>query len=45
VLQWPERLSKTSAQDLQDWLALIGRKIQRVAMQEPPASDEEQPDE
>lgn len=32
VLQWPDRLSKTSAQDLQDWLNLIGRKIQRAAM-------------
>jgi hypothetical protein len=31
ILQWPERLSKTSAQDLEDWLALIGRKIKRAA--------------
>lgn len=31
VLQWPERLSKASAEDLQDWLELIGRKIRRAA--------------
>lgn len=30
TLQWPERISKTSAQDLQDWLDLIGRKIKRA---------------
>jgi hypothetical protein len=43
VLQLPERLSKTSAQDLHDWLALIGRKIQRAATQGPPptATDDE----
>lgn len=31
VLTWPERLSKASATDLEDWLKLIGRKIKRAA--------------
>lgn len=31
VLQWPEKISKTSAQDLADWLALIIRKAKRSA--------------
>lgn len=31
VLTWPERISKTSAQDLKDWLALVARKIERAA--------------
>lgn len=30
LLQWPERLSEASAQDLQDWLDLIGGKIKRA---------------
>jgi hypothetical protein len=36
VLQWPVRLSKASAQDLQDWLELIGRKIARAVDAPPP---------
>ena len=40
VLQWPERLSKVSAQDAQDWLDLIGRKIKR-ASDEPPTEPED----
>lgn len=31
VLQWPDRISPTSAQDLEDWLALIIRKAKRQA--------------
>ena len=42
VLQWPERLSKTSAEDLQDWLDLIGRKIKR-AIDAPQVDDDEEP--
>ena len=38
VLQWPSKLSKASAADLIDWLALIGRNIQRSA--DAPLSDE-----
>lgn len=30
VLTWPERLSRDSADDLKDWLELIGRKIDRA---------------
>lgn len=41
VLQWPERLSKISAQDLEDWLALIGRKIKRAADAPPPGDADE----
>jgi hypothetical protein len=37
ILQWPDRLSKTSAEDLQDWLELIGRKIKRAV--DAPAPD------
>lgn len=39
VLQWPERLSAVSAQDLKEWLALIGRKIQRAATATPSKLD------
>lgn len=35
ILQWPSRLSKASAEDLEDWLALIGRKIKRAAESAP----------
>lgn len=40
VLQWPERLSRISAKDAEDWLALIGRKIRRAA-DAPRSSDED----
>lgn len=39
VLTWPERLSKASAEDLKDWLELIGRKIKRAVDADPPADD------
>lgn len=41
ILQWPGRLSKVSAADAQDWLALIGRKIKRAA--ETPSDDDGEP--
>jgi hypothetical protein len=31
ILQWPERISPESAQDLEYWLALIVRKAKRQA--------------
>lgn len=40
VLQWPDRLSKDSAADLQDWLELIGRKIKRAVQAQQPAADD-----
>ena len=41
VLQWPDRLSADSAQNLKDWLALIGRKIERAtSAQQKDAEDE-----
>ena len=42
VLQWPERLSKTSAEDLQDWLELIGRKIKRATEAPPSETDSDE---
>ena len=39
VLRWPDRISKTSARDLQDWLELIRRKIERSANVAAVASD------
>jgi hypothetical protein len=41
VLQWPERLSADSAQDLKDWLALIGRKIERATTAQQKAAEDE----
>ena len=31
VLQWPSGLSKESAEDIEDWLMLVLRKIKRSA--------------
>lgn len=31
VLQWPDRLSRTSAEDMKEWLDLISKKVDRAA--------------
>lgn len=40
VVQWPERMDPALAEDVQDWLKIIGRKISR-AFAEPPEDDHE----
>lgn len=41
VLQWPERLSDESVQDLEDWIQLIIRKAKRSARRGPPNEESE----
>jgi hypothetical protein len=41
TIQWPEQLSKESFVDLKDWLAIMGRKIERAASKDDDQQAEE----
>ncbi|HUO82597.1 MAG TPA: hypothetical protein VM616_07055 [Gammaproteobacteria bacterium] len=41
TIEWPERLSKASFDDLRDWLTIMGRKIERAAARDDERAAEE----
>jgi hypothetical protein len=44
IVQWPQHMDSKLAEDMKDWLKIVGRKIQR-AFDEPQPDNDENADE